>query len=302
MIAQLNSSYLLHHRYGIWPRLAAYFFYEGRPATTKGRWFNPVTFRYLQRAMLTPVRAEAESPIFITGMGRSGTTILGMTLSAHREVAFLNEPKALWYAVNHADDLIGSYSTGEAKYLMDANDATAAISTGVKAIYSSLLHRTNRNRVVDKYPEMIFRFGYLNAIFNNAKFIFLHRRREETIASTAKWSEQHGNAMTGENWWGANNRKWNLLLEQVATHDESLSGMMDHLRTLTSDSEKASVEWTATMNYGMKMAALHPDKILPIRFEDFTDDTEQTLHRICEFTGLTPDPRMFRFAEKNVRR
>ncbi len=50
MIAQLNKEYILAKPSKVLPRLLSYFFYEGRPATTKGRWFNPVTFLFLRAA------------------------------------------------------------------------------------------------------------------------------------------------------------------------------------------------------------------------------------------------------------
>ena len=61
-------------------------------------------------------------PIFIVGTGRSGTTILGKILSVHKQVAFLNEPKALWFFANKEDDLIGSYSKSKGRYHFNEND------------------------------------------------------------------------------------------------------------------------------------------------------------------------------------
>ena len=37
------------------------------------------------------------NPVFIIGCGRSGTTILGKTLSSHPEIKYLNERRDLWH-------------------------------------------------------------------------------------------------------------------------------------------------------------------------------------------------------------
>ena len=169
MIAQLSKEYIFTKPSKIIPRLVSYFFFEGRPATTKGRWFNRYTFKSLHRATNTPAINTSESPLFITGTGRTGSTILGLVLSMHRDVGFLNEPKALWYFVNPADDLIGSYSTGKGDYFLDDSHITNNVAGKVKSIYSDFLNKSSSKRIVDKYPEMIFRIEFLNSIFKNPR-------------------------------------------------------------------------------------------------------------------------------------
>jgi len=286
MIAQLNKEYIFTKPAKVIPRLLSYFLYEGRPATTKGRWFNPVTFMSLRNAASTKHISECEQPIFITGTGRSGSTVLGLVVSMHPDVGFLNEPKALWYTANPADDLIGSYSSATAKYMMNATDANSAVSSAVKSIYSSYLNRTNSKRIVDKFPEMIFRIEYLNQIFKSPKYIFLYRNPWDTIASTALWSENHTDILKHEDWWGVNNRKWNLLLEQVVVKDPHLSKIYSTVASLTKQTDKAAVEWIVTMNHGLKMLQEFPELILPVKYEDLANDSEKSLRAICNFTSL----------------
>ncbi len=63
-----------------------------------------------------------EKPIFIIGIGRSGSTILGTVLSMHREIGFLDEPKAIWYSIDPKDDVIGHFSNEPAQYQFTADD------------------------------------------------------------------------------------------------------------------------------------------------------------------------------------
>ena len=48
MIAQLNSHYIKTRPTKALTRLVSYAFFEGRPATTKGRWINPLVFSFLK--------------------------------------------------------------------------------------------------------------------------------------------------------------------------------------------------------------------------------------------------------------
>ncbi len=300
MIAQLNKEYICSKPSKVVPRLLAYFFYEGRPATTRGQWFNPITFKSLKSASRTKLIPCAESPIFIIGTGRSGSTILGLVLSMHPDIGFLNEPKALWYFVNPQDDLIGSYSMASAKYLMNKGDASPSIIQSAKAIYSSYLKKSSSQRVLDKFPEMIFRLEYLNTIFQNPKYIFLFRNPWSTIASTAAWSENHTNEQLHEDWWGVNNRKWNLLVDQVVIQDPHLGKYVDEIKKFTKQIDKSAVEWIVTMNKGLKMKKLFPERIFQLRYEDLATNPENYLNKICEFANLTKSELLISFGKKTI--
>jgi Sulfotransferase family len=296
MIAQLNSRYIRTRPGRLFPRLISYFLFEGRPLTTSGRWFNPITFASLKRAALADVDPATEQPVFITGTGRSGTTVLGMVLSLHPKIGFLNEPKALWHHVHPKDDLIGSYSEEQGNYLLNAGDATSAQSRKVKGMYSSFLHLSGTNVVLDKYPEMIFRTEYLQALFSRPRYIFLHRNPMDTIASTAEWSREHGH--TGEDWWGADKRKWHLLTEQVVPLDRSLAPFAEQIRKLESQEDMAAVEWIATMNRGLETMKENPDRFIKIGYEELVSNPANQLEAICKFIGIPSDVKMLEYGSR----
>jgi hypothetical protein len=165
-------------------------------------------------------------------------------------------------------------------------------------MYSSFLSRSGSLRILDKFPEMIFRIGYLEGIFKDAKYIFLYRNPWDTIASTAAWSEGHYNAKRNENWWGVNNRKWKLMLDQVIPFDPMLAGHALTIAGLHSEFDKAAVEWIVTMNQGLKMHALYPGKMLMVKYETLCSEPEPAIDEICAFAELKPDTVMMRFAKK----
>ena len=302
MIAQLNREYIKAFPKKILSRLYSYFFIEGRPATTKGRWFNPVTFAFLRTASKAKAIAESESPLFITGTGRSGSTILGMVLSAHKDVLFLNEPKALWYLANPADDIIGSYSNNEGRYMMYGKDLVNGCAQEVKGVYSRSLKFTGTSKIVDKYPEMLFRTDYLFEIFSKPRFIFLSRNAADTISSTANWTVKHRIDAANEDWWGVDGRKWKLLVGQVVPQDEDLSNHVDIIKGLTSESDKAAVEWIVSMNHGLKQILKYPDCVLRIRYEDLCENSDHELQRICDFAGMTADEKMLAYGRQTIKK
>ena len=54
---------------------------------------------------------EASPVCFIAGCGRSGTTFLGRILSMHPGIAYLEEPRNYWIAINKKTDVWG-YCSG----------------------------------------------------------------------------------------------------------------------------------------------------------------------------------------------
>lgn len=110
MIAQINALYIKTRPWKLYSRFMSYVLFEGRPATTRGQWINPLVFSILRTAKALPALKSVRKPIFITGMGRSGTTALGIAMSMHRDIGYMNEPKALWHTAYPYEDVIGHYS------------------------------------------------------------------------------------------------------------------------------------------------------------------------------------------------
>lgn len=303
MIAQLTQDYIRTSPLSAVKRLLSYGLFEGRPLTTKGQWINPLIMRQFALVKRLPKLGTPSAPIFILGTGRSGTTILGQVLSMHRGVGFLNEPKALWFSINPLDDLIGSYSRGEARYLLDERDATEEVKRSAHQLYGFYRMLTGSPRVVDKYPEMIFRVPYLKAIFPDAKFIFLVRNGWDTVQSIEHWSQRLGEQVKGEkhDWWGANNRKWRLLIAQVASQDRLLAPHLDEIKTFTRHEDMAAVEWVLTMRKGLEVAKKFRESVYVLNYEELTETPRETCLALTEFFGLDVDPRFLAYAERTLR-
>jgi len=300
MVAQLDPAYIKMSPTNSLVRLLSYAFFEGRPLTTRGRWFNPVVNAHLRFARHFGSRDVVHKPVFIIGMGRSGTTILGVVLSMHHQVAFLNEPKAMWHLVHPHEDVIGNYTNELARYRLSEADATPNAIEAAQRMYGYYLMMTRRERVVDKYPELVFRVPFVRALFPDAKFVFLSRNGWDACSSIEGWSQRfrmHGNGEVHD-WWGRNRRKWSVMLDELILPDASLAQLHATVKEMNDDRSMAVVEWIVTMREGMRVAREHPESILTVRYEDLVASPHDKLKEIACFCDLEPDNRYLTYGKE----
>lgn len=298
MVAQLDKEYASLRPRKVLTRLISYALFEGRPVTTRGRWLNPLVFGILNQSKRLNLANRVNKPIFIVGTGRSGTTVLGMILSMHREVGFLNEPKALWHTLYPYEDISGSYSQGKASYRLDASQADPAVRRAAHRVFSFYLLVTGSKRLVDKYPELIFRASFVRALFPDAKFLFLVRSGWDTCRSIATWSERLGSRQHDEthDWWGVDGRKWKMLLEQIVAFDPVLGPHLEPLRQLDRHLDMAAVEWIVSMREGLKLLSEHPESVHSVRYEDLALRPVEILTDLLAFCELEPDGALYTYA------
>lgn len=303
MIAQLNTRYIRTRPRKALTRLMSYALFEGRPATTKGRWINPFVFSYLKRKLKSNRQFKAvEKPIFILGIGRSGTTILGIVLSMHRDVGYLNEPKAIWHLIHPMEDVIGSYSDEKGVYRLNSEDATEDVCHRAERLFSAYLSATFSQRVVDKYPELIFRVDFVQTLFPDAKFIFLVRNGWDTCRSIAAWSERLGVQVNGKthDWWGVDSQKWKLLVDQLVTTDDALAEFAEEIMHFDQHLDRASVEWIVTMREGLKLLQNSSECVYTVPFEALTSEPTEVLYPLCEFCDLNFDNTFLNYARHTL--
>ncbi len=302
MIAQLDKAYIKARPQKILDRLVSYSLFEGRPITTEGRWINPLVFSLLQLQKKINARRPVDKPIFILGTGRSGTTLMGILLSLHQDVAYLNEPKAIWHSIFPNEDLIGNYTDDEkALYRLNRQHVTPDMTKQINNIYSSYLWLLNRKRVVDKYPEMIFRTEFLKEIFPDALFIIMARDGYNTAASIHNWSKTKGktNGKYKEDWWGRNDRKWHYLCKELLANDRNLAQYYQQLCKIQNQQERGVIEWCLCMGEALKIANDSPS-VMIVRYEDLISHPETTLKAVFQHAKLDADETVLKYAKSVV--
>jgi hypothetical protein len=301
MIAQLNSNYLRRRPARALARLTSYALFEGRALLQPGRWINPLVFAHFSLEKRLPQMKAVRPPLFIMGTGRSGTTILGTVLSFHRDVGYLNEPKAMWYSVLPAEDIIGSYGDGDGRYLLTEEDASERVCRDAQRLYGAYLRLTRSQLVVDK-SDWTFRVPFLRKVFPGSRFVWLVRNGWDTCASIGNWSQREETRAAGSqiDWWGRDGRKWNLLLDQVAAGQPGLSQHMEELRQLKRPRDRAVLEWLLNMRQGQAWQERYPAEVMQVRFEDFCATPRQVVGDLLRFCDLAPDAELLDYADETL--
>lgn len=304
MLAQIDARYLRMRPWKLWSRLISYGLFEGRPLTTRGRWINPIVFVQFALLKRLPKIMAVREPVFILGTGRSGTTILGIVLSMHRDVGFLNEPKALWHAIHPFEDLIGSYTRNDSNYRLDRLDATNERRCTAHRLFAAYLASTFSKRVVDKYPELIFRVPFVKEIFPDAKFIFLVRNGWDTCHSIEGWSDRLGEQIGDEihDWWGVDRRKWYYLIDQLVPEYSDLAPYVDEMRAWKNQTDMAALEWILTMREGMRLEMEFPDSVKRVNYEALCLHPRDEINNLADFLNLSSgDVKFLNYAESTLK-
>lgn len=299
MIAQLDPLYIKTRPRKAVIRILSHLFFQGRFLTTKYRWLNHFILAELACLKYLPQLRSVEEPIFIVGTGRSGSTILGKVLSMHRDIGFLNEPKALWYSIDSREDVNGHFQQGAAQYRFNESDATSDKYRMAHRLFGAYLTLTGSKRVLDKNPETVFRIPFVRAIFPDAKFIFLVRNGWDTVDSIVSWSKREGKQIRGEtqDWWGVNQRKWRLMVEQLVPTEPLLAQATSEIESLTQHKDMAAVEWIVTMQEGLRIANAIPDCIYMLRYEDLVQYPTETMRALADFCNLPKDLTFLSYAQ-----
>lgn len=302
MVAQIDRRYMGTSPAKTAVRLASYALFEGRPLTTRGRWINPLVFANAAFMKRFGRETAPQAPIFIVGTGRSGTTVLGVVLSLHPALGFLNEPKALWHAAFPWEDLTGSYTAQAASYRLAAEQATPEVIQSMRRLYGGYMATVGARRVLDKYPELIFRVPFVRAIFPDARFLFLVRNGADTCRSVASWSARHGSSTPAEtlDWWGRDDRKWTLMVEQLVRSDTLLGPLADTIAGFERQPDRAAVEWILTMREGRQLLRAHPDVVHEVRYEELVAAPVTTLRELLQFCDLDVDPLTLNYASATL--
>ncbi len=297
MVAQIDAEYrTAAGAAGTVRRLASYALFEGRPATTRGQWINPLVLgQYRLAARLAPSVAP-DRPIFIVGVGRSGTTHLGRVLSTHQDVGWLNEPKAMWSLIHPAEDVSGFYRE-TASFVLDPSEVTPELRTRAYRMTSHYLRTVRATRLVDKYPELTYRIPFLKRLYPDAVIVAIVRRPGAFVRSVVEWDRQHSNANAG--WWGVDAAKWHLMWRELVVgnrHHPDLLTLVDEHRS--TGQERAAVEWLLGASFINRSRDLVD---VLVHHEELVSAPVETLARISDACHLAPSTRTQEYARVATR-
>lgn len=247
-----------------------------------------------QKQSFAALRALA----FITGCGRSGTTILGRLLAKHPEITYLNDRFDLWVGPLPVTDIwgkreqLGGKASKEARVALDAADVRA-LPAGARERFLAKLEqmRAGRPVLVEKLAINNFRIGFLMELCPEARLINIVRHGVEVARSIARQAER------GQ-WYGIDNRKWNLLSGYASEHGYG------HLLPLCESAyEKGLLEWRMSVEAGeAALESVKPRALLQLRYEDLIANPGRLCNQLEDLLNLRPDEGMRQFCEMEIRR
>lgn len=216
--------------------------------------FGPESFLKLPRS-----ECRDDSPIFIVGMLRSGSTLTEQILDAHPQAAGLGEIDTLPMLASALQDMLSTALPYPA-CLQETNEAS--LTSAAEIYLGDIRSRAPKaQRRIDKQLGNFSLLGLIALLFPKARII--HCRRHPMDTGLSCWTQKFA---PGTN-------AWSNTLEDIAGFHEEYEAWMDL--------------WKRVL----------PLPLLEIRYEDLVRDLEGQSRRIVDFCGLEWDDRCLRFWE-----
>lgn len=205
----------------------------------------------------------SETPIFVVGMPRSGTTLVEQILASHADIAAGGELTAFHEATRQSLAEAGlAPRDGQAgRFRVDEGARLDPARLG-RAYLDRVRHlAAGKARLVDKMPDNFQNLGLIALALPKARI--LHVRRDPVDTCLSCWTTRF------VNW-----KPYAYDLVELGRYYRAYDALMDHWR-----------------------AILPPDRFLEVRYEDVIGDLEAQARRMIAFCGLDWDPACLSFHE-----
>ena len=208
----------------------------------------------------TGAPSSVESPVFVVGFPRSGTTLLELALDAHPQLKSMDEQRFVQDAL---DELVAS----GADYPQRLRDVSQEVLNRVRASYWERVAKKVKlapgERLVDKNPLNILRLPVIRRVFPNARILLAVRHPCDVILS--------------------------CYMQQFRAPDFAL---------LCRSIESLAVGFRRTFDYWYSQSALLSPAVHELKYEDFVRDFESGMRAVTDFLELPWAESMLRPAER----
>ena len=191
------------------------------------------------------------SPVFLIGFPRSGTTLLDTILRSHPDIDVLEE-KPL---INSVEQIIKSkfnYSLDELSKLNE--DELDFLRNHYLEILQNNCDNKNAKKLIDKFPFQTVCLPLINLLFPDSKIIFTHRNPYDTVLSCFQQSFEPNNAMA-------------------------------NFRSIESASRIYDLTMSIWLDYQEKLKM----KYITSKYEDLIEDFDKHILKILDFLDLSWD-------------
>jgi Flp pilus assembly protein TadD len=229
---------------------------DAQPLRTATKWLTAEAYAAWPEF---PAPTTQESPVFIVGFPRSGTTMLEQMLDAHPDLKAMDERAFL-------QDLIERMSAFGCVYPYDLGQLSQSQCEELRQLYwqltAGVAPRRAGQRLVDKNPLNLLRLPLIKRLFPNAPIILALRH------------------------------PCDVLLSNYMQHFRS-----NAFAVLCSSLERLARGYVTAMEFWLHHAAVLRPKVLLSRYEDLLDDFPGKVRQLGEFLELGDASPMLRFHE-----
>ena len=212
-----------------------------------------------------------ETPIFIWGAPRSGTTLLCELISKHPDVAYLGadegkprEGTSFWWR-----------AFGEHRGEMNKNLAHPGSIKRIWNEYGSLLREQGKSRLLDKTPFMTLWIQLVNEVFPEARHFHIIRDGKAVVHSILyklRFSSKE---------------KDQRFCKEELFYGPRPPGLMNPM--LQSAAKRHAQQWILLVEQGKKNAKLLGRRCFELRYEDLVNDPRATLKEVFNHAQLPYD-------------
>ncbi len=204
--------------------------------------------------------SQSETPVFVLGMPRSGSTLIEQIISSHPDGAGAGELKEIANIITNIcqADKRSSY-VQELKKILHTEDMALHADQYLKVLRDS---RGEASRIVDKMPDNFLHIGLINTFFPKAHIIHAVRSPLDTCLSCY--------------FMPLKNVHWAFDLDWIFERYAFYRSVMDY--------------WHSVLPAG---------KIIEVRYEDLVANPEEQSKRLIESIGLEWDPACLEFYKDN---
>jgi len=224
--------------------------------------FTPRQFETLARAEQT--RADGGRMVFVVGMPRSGTTLVEQIIAAHPQAIGIGESPWLSHIAYELPGVVG----GKRPYMNCVDQLTSeqADQLAERYLQHVVAEQTTDagqppRRVVDKMPGNFMDVGLIALLFPEARII--HCQRDPRDVCLSCYFHHFGG-----------NHPYAYDLSDLGFYHRQADRLMQHWHDLLGD------------------------QIMPVVYEELTDDLESQTRRLLQHIGLEFDDRCLHFHEQ----
>jgi len=198
-----------------------------------------------------PKEQNAEQPVFIIGMPRSGTTLLEQILGAHPDIGTMGEDELLGYLIKNFS-YIESPAQKPYPLRFNAPHNQYMPAEDIAERYVNYLKRNypDKKRVTNKAISNFFWFPFIKLTMPDARFIHIERNPVDCCLSTyTKFFQDE-------------QQPYSYDLTELGHYYAWYKDLMNHWNTL------------------------FPDDILNLKYENLVDDPKANLELICKHLDI----------------